>query len=282
MYLLFSLGCIIMGWGHVKSLIGFHAASSEVHENDLSVMSFNCRSFYNFTDDKSTEKEILKFLSQQKSDVVCFQEFPRKKGLLERVAKTTGLDYYYRPNKVSLAIFSKYPITNKAIVDQGNNGSIYASIDYKGKSINIYNVHLKSNRISDEANRMIEEKELGEKRTWLGIRSVLRKIKYASKVRVDQARKISAHIHKKKNKVILCGDFNETPQSYVYRILSDGLKDSFCERGSGMGSTYAGKIPALRIDYIFAGDQVVVDEHKILKVSVSDHYPVLSRFHFLD
>jgi len=271
-----------MGWGHVKSLIGFHSTSTEKYKNELSVMSFNCRSFYDFTADKSTEKDIIKLLKQQKIDVLCFQEFPRKKGLLDRVAKSTGLDYYYKPDKVALAIFSKYPITNKAVVDQGNNGSIYTSIDYKGKSLNIYNVHLKSNRVSDEANKVIEEKDLREKRTWLGIRSVLRKIKYASKVRADQARKIAAHIQKKKNKVILCGDFNETPQSYAYRILSDGLKDSFCERGAGMGSTYAGKIPALRIDYIFAGDKVEVDEHKILKTSVSDHYPVLSRFHFVD
>ncbi len=271
-----------MGWKHVQSIIGFNTTSTETHKSDLSVMSFNCRSFYDFTADKSTEKDILKFLTQQNTDVICFQEFSRKKGLLDRVAKSTGLDYYYKPDNVALAIFSKYPITNKAIVDQGNNGSIYASIDYKGKSVNIYNVHLKSNRISDEANRMIEEKELGEKQTWLGIRSVLRKIKHASKIRVDQAKKISAHIQKKKSNVILCGDFNETPQSYVYRILSNGLKDSFCERGSGMGSTYAGKIPALRIDYIFAGNQVEVDEHKILKAAVSDHYPVLSQFHFAE
>ena len=37
MYLLFSLACIIMGWGHVKSLIGFNSASTEIHESDLSV-----------------------------------------------------------------------------------------------------------------------------------------------------------------------------------------------------------------------------------------------------
>jgi len=271
-----------MGSGHIKSLIGFNSAATELHENDLTIMSFNCRGFYDYPADKSTKKDILNLLAKQDADIICFQEFPNTKNLLKSVAKSTGLDYYYKPNKVALAIFSKYPITNKAIVDQGNNGSIYSSIDYKGRSLNVYNVHLKSNRITDEANKVIEEKELGEKRTWLGIRSVLRKIKHASIVRADQARKVAAHVQKKKAHVILCGDFNETPQSYAYRVLSNGLKDSFCERGSGMGSTYAGKIPALRIDYIFAGDKVEVDEHRILKVEVSDHYPVVSRFHFAE
>ncbi len=275
LYFLFSLACIIMGWGHVRSILGFGSAETGTAEDQLSVMSFNGRSFYDFTADKSTSKAILKFLSKQQADIICFQEFPRNETHRQSVIKASGLDYVYHPKGVSLAIFSKYPITNKAIVDQGNNGAIYASIDYKGSPLNIYNVHLKSNRITDEANRVIEEKDLREKRTWIGIRSVLRKIKLASKIRADQARKIAAHLNKNKSSVILCGDFNETPQSYAYRVLSDGLQDSFCERGSGMGTTYAGKIPALRIDYVFAGDQWNILQHKILKADVSDHYPVM-------
>ena len=279
-YFLFSLACIILGWGHVRSIIGFESTNDIRQEENISVMSFNCRSFYNFTDGKSTKKSILELLKKTPVDIVCFQEFPRLAGLPQEVATSTKLPYYYKPKDVSLAIFSKYPIIGKATIDQGRNGSTYASIDYKGNAIDIYNIHLKSNRISDEANKVIEEKDLREKRTWLGIKSVLGKIRATSSTRVEQARKIATHNQKSENAVVVCGDFNETPQSYVYRILSEGLKDSFCEKGFGMGSTYAGKIPALRIDFILMSNQLQINEHQIIKTDVSDHYPLISNFEF--
>ena len=76
--------------------------------------------------------------------------------------------------------------------------------------------------------------------------------------------------------VIVCGDFNETPQSYVYKTISKDLNDTFREKGSGIGSTYAGKIPALRIDYILSDKKFRVLSNRILKKAYSDHYPVLS------
>ena len=74
--------------------------------------------------------------------------------------------------------------------------------------------------------------------------------------------------------VVLCGDFNDTPVSYCYNVVSKSLEDSFIESGSGVGTTYIGKIPSNRIDYIFHSDQLESMEFKTHQVSYSDHKPI--------
>jgi endonuclease/exonuclease/phosphatase family metal-dependent hydrolase len=69
-------------------------------------------------------------------------------------------------------------------------------------------------------------------------------------MRARQAEILREHIAASPHPVIVCGDFNDTPLSYSYRLMSKGLKDSFMEKGWGLGTTYAGALPALRIDYI--------------------------------
>lgn len=50
--------------------------------------------------------------------------------------------------------------------------------------------------------------------------------------------------------------------------------DAYRERGYGIGTTYAGRIPLLRIDYVFADPQLNVSSFEIIKDHFSDHYAV--------
>ena len=105
---------------------------------------------------------------------------------------------------------------------------------------------------------------------------VLKKLIYFSKIRVKQAEEVAAHIQQCPYPVIVCGDFNELPLSYPYRIISKGLKDAFLERGKGWGFTYCGKIPGLRLDYVLVSPEIEVIDFKIPKRKLSDHYPVIA------
>ena len=79
--------------------------------------------------------------------------------------------------------------------------------------------------------------------------------------------------------VILCGDFNEPPLSYNYRQLQKaGFVDTFTKVGRGIKPTYAGKLPLLRIDYIWANKGVVPLNFKRCRFKASDHYPILLDF----
>ena len=77
--------------------------------------------------------------------------------------------------------------------------------------------------------------------------------------------------------MLVIGDFNDTPQSYVYStILGNDLHDSFVVHGTGIGTTYAGSIPGLRIDYILSSNNIDITYHEVPKLQYSDHYPVVA------
>ncbi len=285
-YCLFSIGCMALSWNAITGIINFNSkAPTPTPAETLQVMSFNCRAFYDFTKDKSTKTKILQLLQQYSADVICFQEFPMKPSyrqpIIEAIQNKTGLTHFYQPPGYALAIFSRFPLNNKAILDtdQAANGCIYTDLQHSdGGTIRLYNVHLKSNRVSDDANKVLEQPDLRKKSTWLDIRKVMSKIKNASLIRAQQAHRIGNHIGQCPYPVVLCGDFNETPQSYTYRLLSNGLSDSFRKKGRGIGTTYAGKIPALRIDYILFSESIPLIDHHIIRQEVSDHYPLVSSF----
>ena len=62
--------------------------------------------------------------------------------------------------------------------------------------------------------------------------------------------------------------------SYTYHTLAKHRNDTFKEAGSGIGATFAPVWPLLRIDYILTPDKSQCIDHTILKLSLSDHYPV--------
>lgn len=73
---------------------------------------------------------------------------------------------------------------------------------------------------------------------------------------------------------ILGGDFNDTPSSLVYNEISNLLNDSFIDKGFGLGVTYAGRLPLLRIDYIFSSSEFEVLDFETHNILRSDHYPI--------
>ena len=77
--------------------------------------------------------------------------------------------------------------------------------------------------------------------------------------------------------VILCGDLNDIPQSYTYHLLNRRLQDTFRQKGSGLSTTYAGKIPGLRIDYVLVSPELAVRDFHTGRRSFSDHRPVWSK-----
>jgi endonuclease/exonuclease/phosphatase family metal-dependent hydrolase len=94
--------------------------------------------------------------------------------------------------------------------------------------------------------------------------------------RAEQVNIVLEHIEKSPFISIVCGDFNDTPMSYTYHMLSKGRKDTFKEAGEGFSGTYSFLWPLLRIDYILVPEAYTVYEHITFKEKYSDHYPVIS------
>lgn len=277
-YLFLSLIVIFLGWSHLQGFVNFSGKGEE--KSELKILTYNMGFSYPLRSGSKEAREKKKgelksfFLSQSDVDVFCLQEsssFSRK--ILKRGYK----DYYtHEIDRRGTFIFSKYPILRHGEISFGTstNSCLWADINFKKDTIRIYNMHLQSNRVSHDAVKVIDNVKKQEKKTWDGVKGILRKYSSASRIRARQSQKVAEHAATCSHPTIICGDGNDPPTSFTYSRISEGYQDSFAEAGSGIGTTYAGKIPMLRIDYIFADDEFQVNTFDILTEQFSDHYAV--------
>ena len=79
-------------------------------------------------------------------------------------------------------------------------------------------------------------------------------------------------------KTILCGDFNDTPNSYTYHQIHKYLNDSFMETGNGFGFTFK-ELPLLRIDYMFHSSNIKATYFTVKREQgMSDHDYIVGKF----
>ena len=284
-YALYSLGCILLGWTHFTGLMGFNLAQPKPKE-PLTIVSYNTRSLTRLfprKKDNTTEQKAFKKRLDEKIgevEILCLQEFLARKSTVSSLKKLFDFPYFEKYDGRGTAIFSKYPIVKKGKIEFEKTGNSCFWIDVKiDKSIvRVYSIHFESSRISGDAAVLKEDANLRDKKTWQGVRGILGKYSRSTNTRVDQMFTVKEHISNTPHPVIVCGDFNDTPVSYVYEQMSKGLCDNFKEAGRGWGATYNGSIPMLRIDYIFTEpENFTLYEHGILHEDYSDHYPVYSQ-----
>jgi endonuclease/exonuclease/phosphatase family metal-dependent hydrolase len=181
-------------------------------------------------------------------------------------------------NKISgysISILSRYPIVKSGFVErknEGGNTTIFADVVYKKDTIRIITTHLKSIAFDKKDFETVEEiKSNTEKIEVTEVKSIVSKLKRAFIIRAEQAELIKEFIEKSKHKIILTGDFNDSPASYAYNLIIGNMKDAFVESGSGFSSTYIGKMPSFRIDYILADKSFDIVNYKPYQLNFSDH-----------
>ncbi|MFH2096038.1 MAG: endonuclease/exonuclease/phosphatase family protein, partial [Bacteroidota bacterium] len=219
----------------------------------------------------------------------CFQEFYKEKtnrfNTLDTLLEFQKAIYYHEEytyiNRQTyffgIITFSRWPIINKGVFHfpGSDNICIFSDMVIHGDTLRIYNCHLESIRFDHKDYAFLDsiELKLDEKRIE-GARSIFKRLKYAYIKRAAQADTLAGHIRNCPFPVILCGDFNDTPISYSYHMISRDLEDSFKEAGSGLGVTYAGKFPSFRIDYVLHSKEFEAISMDIISKNYSDHYPV--------
>jgi len=142
----------------------------------------------------------------------------------------------------------------------------------------VFNFHLESVKFSKADYKFVSDFTETANPYSSNTKVILGKLRRAFKSRAKQANIVAAFIRESPYPVIVCGDFNDTPLSYVYKTVSAGLNDSFLEIGQGTGVSYAGGIPFLRIDYILHSKSLEAFRFNIHNVNYSDHYPISCYF----
>ncbi len=287
-YTLISILTILIGLNYLQSFIGFNGTGYMTSPDQLEVLSYNTQNLnYIYRSNKNQKERIAKFFDFMKPhrdvDFICTQELGLRS--IELWNKKMKFPHSFAPEDIGPVIFSKHPIINKGQIHSTTsttNSCIWIDVNVMGENYRVYNLHMESNKITRTAEKVIDDPNLQDRETWSGIKSIIKRYKDNAAVRIGHAERIRTHMVESPYPIILAGDFNDVPLSYLYRIIGHGMKDSFMEKGRGVGTTFAGKIPALRIDYILAGKEFKVLEHKILKKEYSDHYPVKAVFDLIE
>lgn len=244
-------------------------------DNSFSILSFNNQLSYFSGGQKEKvqahQSKIIHFLNQQNTDVLCLQE--ARKGM------TSNLNYPYKAVFGFSQIYSKFEIiSSKEIVfhETSTNNSCYADLIIHKDTIRVYNLHLESLHLGNDDYDILKQwdEETLEEQLQDKTKKISNKISKASSKRVSQVEKIIESINNSPYPTLLCGDFNDVPQSYIYRKLNAGHKDAFLESGKGFGATYRQLIFPFRIDFILADKRWSAYNFKVLEEKLSDHQAI--------
>lgn len=282
-YMVMSLAAIILGAGFLARCVQFRGKTTG--EEGIRTMSFNVHHFEGNanTSPASASAKIVDFLEEQNNDIICLQEVRLNRNnifnLPQTVARLHNINHYQYARSSSsygLVTMTRYPIVfmDEIRFEDTRNMAIYTDVVIEGDTVRIFNVHLQSYLIDPNDYSVIDSPDFRNENTMTELRELTVKIKTASEMRAGQVRKIREYIDKSPYKVIVCGDFNDTPYSYSYQKIRGRLKDAFVESGRGAGNTYTGKIPPFRIDYILHSSDFKAFNFKTTGFRISDHLPI--------
>lgn len=247
----------------------------------LTVATYNVAKFGNETSGFMAQ-DILSEMKKQAVDVLCFQEYSDLYGGKRNSDNYKDYFPYMRTGNDDMVIYSRYPITSSENMpfEDSNNSAMWCDIDVKGSIVRVYNAHLETtgfNRTIRQAAKSVRSGYSVESNALL--RAVYSNYTLGMTIRAGQADALANEMRACTLPLIVCGDFNDVPYSYVYNTVLDGLIDGFKECGSGWMRTYRGKKP-VRIDYVFHSETLTGLSYYFLPLTYSDHYPVVFKAAF--
>lgn len=183
---------------------------------------------------------------------------PRSKSVrqAEYLAQTLAMDHVfgaairYQTGAYGNAILSKFPIrtsTNHLLPSLGEpRACLQAEIAIDDKKLTIFNTHLSLN----QQERFIQLQN-----------------------------HILPLVRRKRNPVILSGDFNAPEDAEELEDCNRTLHDTYKQNTGHMVNTYPADDPQIRIDYIFINHYLRCSDFYIADTPASDHLPAVARIH---
>ena len=298
---------ILLGLQQILAVFSFHLPqkfSSLKQANTLRVMQWNVMGWDQDEERDNIERGghalrplMMDAVQSQDADVLCFEEFFETKDSsvfgsnITTISKMGFPFHYFVPaadehadNPTGVAIFSKYPMMDTARfrlnLNKKGEHLIYADIKVKDKIFRIFATHLVPIKFAAWENRRQINKELYGHAGGNNYKRIFSKLLKGYDFRYFQSRLVGDKIAQSPYPAIICGDFNDVPNSSTYFNVKGNLQDPFLRKGSWTGRTTRTSFglisPTLRIDYILASRIFKVLQFQIVHIPYSDHYPVIT------
>jgi endonuclease/exonuclease/phosphatase family metal-dependent hydrolase len=299
---LISAVAILLAFKPISNIISLHLSSSFTKEKPnkaLRIMTWNVAQFNVMEEKKHPEvkSQMLTTINEYQPDIACFQEMVaedsavKDHGHMDEFLQLLNFkNYFYSYNSkedfwgyahFGIIIFSKYPIINKQTISFYPNdyNSIFQYVDVvkEDDTIRVFNIHLQSLRFSKSNLKYIETPTVEDENAAIKeSKNIISKFKKGFLKRQVQADRLRAEIDASPYPVIVTGDFNDVPNSYAYHTIGGNMNNAFVEKGSGLGRTFSGISPVLRIDNIFVDTKMSVLQFNLVKKKLSDHFPIIA------
>ena len=263
------------------------------HPGMVTLMSYNLHNFSGqefITAPKSENvNDFLKLLDEyQTPDILCLQEFSAVSGMsVSDSLRNRGYSHCCgtrgsNDNPTSTVVFSKLPITFVKNID---HQKILVELQKGNHKFRLLCVHMDSYQFAKENLDDINQLRHG-------------KIDSTSHRTLSKAKETVLCHEKEWNEmlkplvtesslpVLMAGDMNDIPGSWLYGQITKHLDDTYCDEGSGFCTTFAGGgrnwlpfghdwLPQFRIDMVFHSKEFKTLSYKRIKTDISDHYPVM-------
>lgn len=297
-YCIFSILIILPSLFQIPKFVQFHSS----RQPDKSMFKFMTYNVWNLCRNNSMiastriRDSIFQFINNEQPDILCLQEFAlpmkeieNKSNLLTSFIHLPYFTYskYSRKGQTidGLITYSRFPIIHRDSMLTAENFTFaqISDVIIKKRILRIINIQLTSNKLNTNDSLYVEKLKLDSSIISSKKRLLFFKIKNASVSREQLANRIADYINASPYPVLLAGDFNDTPVSYIYRVACAGRKDAYCESGLGFGNTYIGeKAPSYRIDYVIMDKIMKSMNFRVHHIALSDHYPVTVNLGFRD
>jgi len=247
--------------------------ATEAAPTTVRIMTYNVHNCLG-TDGKLSPDRIARVIARHRPDIVALQELdvrrPRSGGVdqAQFIAKKLNMELHFHPamsveeEQYGNAVLSRFPtrLVRAGLLPGWRNwpdteprGALWVSVQVDGHAIQLINSHLS---LWPREQVLQVAKLLGP--DWLGS-------------------------HACTGPVILCGDLNAVPRSYVCRRLASKLRDAQAVLSDHRPlGTWSGRYPMRRIDHVFVDDSIDIVNIDVprteLEKTASDHLPLIVEF----
>lgn len=217
-----------------------------IDPNHLRVISLNCT---------TRNIEAAKELKSLQPDIILLQECPSNpelRQLAQHFFEDQGSYVSSRHN----AIIARDKLS--LIEEKSHSSSVYATLETAdGKKIDLINLHLQGS---------IPRLDIWNPECWKTHIAARQQNRSQLQAIVNRLPKRAVNWPR-----IIGGDFGTPPGDAIFEVLAPHFNDSFRSAGRGWGNTYSKALPILRIDQLWASEELKAVSALVIPSNHSSH-----------